>query len=217
VIAKRKEEKMRTQIIFALMASALATPVLAADPARGLEEVNVPVVTRVDYAFDAAAPDGSLSSSERARLSAWFAGLGIGYGDRVYVSGPYADSARADVAQVAGQYGMLVTPGFPATTGEVNPGTVRVIVARTTASVPGCPDWTVASQPNFANRTMSNFGCAVNGNMAAMVADPQDLVWGRESGGVIDSITATRAIQSYRKAAPTGEKGLIDVNTKGDK
>ena len=64
---------------------------------------------------------------------------------------------------------------------------------------------------------MLNFGCGVNGNLAAMVADPQDLVWGRESGGVVDSTTATRAIQSYRKAAPTGEKGLIDVNTKGDK
>lgn len=208
---------MRTTIIFALMASALATPGFAADPARGVSEVNVPVITRSDYAFDAAAPDGTLSPSERARLSAWFQGLGLGYGDRVYVSGPYADSARMDVAEVAGQYGMLVSPGFPVTSGEVAPGAVRVIVSRTTASVPGCPHWEIASQPNFANRAMPNFGCAVNGNMAAMVADPQDLVWGRESGGVVDSTTATRAIQSYRKAAPTGEKGLIDVNTKGDK
>ena len=208
---------MRTTIIFALMASALTTPSFAADPARGISEVNVPVITRVDYTFDAAAPDGTLSPSERARLSAWFGGLGLGYGDRVYVSGPYAESARYDVAQVAGQYGMLLSPGFPVTSGAVDPGAVRVIVTRTTASLPGCPNWTEASQPNFGNHQMSNFGCAVNGNMAAMVADPQDLVWGRESGGVIDSITATRAIQSYRKAAPTGEKGLIDVNTKGDK
>ena len=208
---------MRTTIIFALMASALATPGFAADPARGVSEVNVPVITRADYAFDAAAPDGTLSPSERARLSAWFAGLGLGYGDRVYVSGPYADSARMDVADVAGQFGMLVSPGFPVTSGEVAPGAVRVIVTRTTASVPGCPHWEIASQPNYANRSMPNFGCGVNGNLAAMAADPQDLVWGRESGGVVDSTTATRAIQSYRKAAPTGEKGLIDVNTKGDK
>ena len=207
---------MRTTIIFALMASALASPAIAADPARGVSEVNVPVITRADYAFDAAAPDGTLSPSERARLSAWFAGLGLGYGDRVYISGPYAESARYDVAQVAGQYGMLVSPGFPVTAGAVNPGSVRVIVSRTTASVPGCPNWDRASQPNYANRSMPSFGCAVNGNMAAMVADPQDLVWGRESGGVVDSVTATRAIQSYRKAAPTGEKGLIDVNTKGE-
>ena len=208
---------MRTKIIFALLASALAAPGYADDPARGIEPVNVPVVSRADYAFDVAAPDGTVPASERARLDAWFAGLGLGYGDRVYVSGPYADSARADIAQVAGQYGMLVTPGFPVTTGPVSPGAVRVVVSRTTASVPGCPNWDRRSQPNYANRTMPSFGCAVNGNMAAMVADPQDLVWGREGGGVIDPLAATRAIQSYRKVAPTGEKGLIDVNTKGDK
>ena len=209
---------MRTSMIIALMASALACPAVAGgnDPARGVEAVNVPVVTRADFAFDAAAPDGSLPASERARLDAWFAALGLGYGDRVYVSGPYAQSARADVAMMAGQYGLLVSPGDPVVGGPINPGAVRVIVSRTTASMPDCPNWSRASQPNWANRTMSNFGCAVNGNLAAMVADPQDLVWGRE-GGIVDAATANRAIQSYRKAVPTGERGLIDVNTKGDK
>ena len=86
---------MRTSMIIALMASALAAPAVAGrdDPARGVEAVNVPVVTRADFAFDAAAPDGSLPASERARLDAWFAALGLGYGDRVYVSGPYAEAA----------------------------------------------------------------------------------------------------------------------------
>ena len=207
---------MRTSMIIALMASALAAPAVAGrdDPARGVEAVNVPVVTRADFAFDAVAPDGTLPASERARLDAWFAALGLGYGDRVYVSGPYAEGARGDVAMVAGQYGLLVSPGSPVIAGAVNPGTVRVIVSRTTASLPGCPNWREPAQPNFANRSMSNFGCAVNGNLAAMVADPQDLVWGRE-GGIVDAATANRAIQSYRKAVPTGEKGLIDVNTKG--
>ena len=63
---------------------------------------------------------------------------------------------------------------------------------------------------------MPNFGCAVNGNMAAMIADPQDFVWGREAG-TTDSYSATRAIQSYRKAVPTGEGGLKDVSSKGGK
>ena len=43
---------MRTKIIFALLASALAAPSIAADPARGVEAVNVPVISRMDYAFD---------------------------------------------------------------------------------------------------------------------------------------------------------------------
>ena len=57
-------------------------------------------------------------------------------------------------------------------------------------------------------------GCSVNGNLTAMVADPQDLVYGREAGSVIDAASAAKAVQSYRAGKPTGEGGLQDVNTK---
>jgi pilus assembly protein CpaD len=62
---------------------------------------------------------------------------------------------------------------------------------------------------------MSNFGCAVNSNYAAMVADPVDLVHGREGTGVLDTSTATKAVDYYRAAPPTGTKGLQAVSTKG--
>ena len=207
---------MRNKILIALLATTLAGPALAAgdDPSRGLESVNVPVVTRSDYMFDAAAPDGSLPPSEQARLDAWFRGLDLGYGDSIYVEGVYAGAARSDVAQVAGRYGMLVSNGSPVVQGMVAPGSVRVVVSRTRASVPGCPNWSVSSQPNFKNHTMPNHGCAVNGNMAAMIADPNDLVWGREGNGYGNADTASRAIRSYRNAKPTGEGGLIDISTK---
>ena len=207
---------MRNTIMIALLATTLAGPALAKgdDPARGLESVNVPVVTRSDYMFDAAAPDGSLPSSEQARLDAWFLGLDLGYGDAIFVEGAYADAARSDVARVAGRYGMLVSNGSPVVQGMVAPGSVRVVVSRTRASVPGCPNWSNKTQPNFKNHSMPNHGCAVNGNMAAMIADPNDLVWGREGNGFGNSDTGSRAIRSYRKATPTGEGGLKDISTK---
>ncbi|HEU4704367.1 MAG TPA: CpaD family pilus assembly protein [Sphingomicrobium sp.] len=180
-------------------------------PDRGIAAVNVPVVTRSDFVFDAAAPDGSLAPGEAARLNAWFGGLDLGYGDTIYVDGPYA--ARSDVAQVAGYYGLMVAPSAPVTAGAVAPGTARVIVSRARASVPYCPNWSVPSQPNYQNRTMSNFGCAVNSNLAAMVANPEDLVHGREGTGVGDSLTSSKAIGAYRKAEPTGTKGLQDIST----
>ena len=211
---------MRTNLIIALLATALSAPALAAkpvdNPARGLESANQPVVTRADYAFDAAAPDGSLPQSEQYRLDAWFQGLDLSYGDRIFVDGAYADAARSDVARVAGRYGLLVSHGAPMSQGIVAPGTVRVVVSRTRASVPGCPNWREESQPNFGNHSMSNFGCAVNGNMAAMIADPNDLVWGREGDSYGDALTSSRAINSYRNAKPTGENGLIEINTKKD-
>lgn len=165
--------------------------------ARGVEPVNVPVVSHTEYAFDVAAPGGSLASNEKARLDAWFRGLGLGYGDSIYVDSGSAE-ARHDVAQVAGNYGMLIESGVPATAGAVPPGMVRVVVSRARAEVPGCPNWRDPSEPNYNNRSMSNFGCGVNSNLAMQVANPEDLLHGREGASAIDSETATKAIVMYR-------------------
>ena len=154
--------------------------------------------------FEASAPDGSLAPYEAARLNAWFAGLDLGYGDTIYVDGPYAPGARSDVAQVVGNYGLMVAEGAPVTTGAVGPGMVRVVVSRTRASVPGCPNWSTPAQPNSQNRTTSNLGCAVNANLAAMVANPGDLAHGREGDAAIDAATGARAITMYRNWPLTG-------------
>lgn len=212
---------MRSKLIPLLVLSTAltgcATAVGRDVPDRGVASVNVPVVTSADYVFDAAAPGGSLAPGEAERLNAWFAGLGLGYGDSVYVDGAYSGPAHAQVALVAGNYGMLVQPGSPVTAGMVQPGAVRVVVSRRRATVPNCPNWGRASQPDFANRTMSNFGCGVNSDLAAQVANPEDLIFGREGTGVLDTATAAKAVQYYRTAPPTGARGLQDISTKGTK
>ena len=207
---------MRCKLGLVLVATTLAGcgHVPYDEPSRGVATVNVPVLTRAEYVFDAAAPDGSLPAAESARLDGWFQSLGLGYGDSVYVDGPYADAARADVAQAAGRYGLLLSNGAPVTAGAVPQGAVRVVVSRTRATVPNCPNWSEPSQPNFANRSMPNMGCGVNTNLAAMVANPEDLIYGREGSGVGDTRTATKAVESYRNAPPTGTEGLKDISTK---
>jgi pilus assembly protein CpaD len=207
---------MRSKIILIALASSLAacnTPDLAD---KGVAAVNVPVVTSADYVFDAAAPDGALAPGEADRLNGWFQGLGIGYGDAIYVDGGYADAARGQVAAIAGQYGMMVSAGAPVTTGAMQPGTVRVVVSRRRAEVPHCPNWSLPSQPNYDNRNMSNFGCGVNTNIAAMVANPEDLIHGREGLGVGDVNTGAKAVLFYRSAPPSGAQGLKDISTKKD-
>lgn len=207
---------MRNGIAILLLASAIAgcsTPQVD-QPSRGLMAVNQPVVTRSDYAVDLSAPDGSLSPGEQARLDSWYTSLGLGYGDLVYVDGAYAEAARADVARVTGKYGLLVSRGSPVTAGNIQPGAVRVVVTRTRATVPGCPNWDRPASPDFDNQQMSNYGCAISGNFAAMVAHPGDLVHGREGEALVDGLTASKAIQSYRTAKPTGDGGLQEINTK---
>ena len=183
-------------------------------PERSVEAVNVPVVTRSDFALDVAAPDGSLPSSEAARLDSWFRSLQLGYGDTVYVEGAYSGAARNDVARVAGQYGLLLSSGAPVTQGEIPPGSVRVVVSRARAEVPGCPNWSLPASPDYNNRMMSNFGCGVNSNLATMVANPQDLVHGREGDPFVDAAAASRGIGVYYSTEPTGKKGLQETNTK---
>lgn len=192
-------------------------------PAAGVASVNVPVVSRASYAYDASAPGGVLAPGEAERLDAWFRALDMRYGDSVYVDGG-AMAAREQVAQIAGRYGLLVDPGAPATVGALGPDSVRVVVSRTEARVPNCPNWSRPSAPNFQNLTASNFGCGVNSNLAAMVADPNDLVHGRAAGAASDGSTAAKAIRMYRDwpltAIVPGQalRPLNDVNTKkGDK
>jgi pilus assembly protein CpaD len=213
-----KDATMRSKLVLIALSSALAACATTADqPDRGLASVNVPVVTTADYVFDAAAPGGTFAPGEADRLNGWFQGLGLGYGDTVYVDGGYAPAVRSQVAAIAGRYGMLVTAGAPATAGMVQPGSVRVVVARRRAEVPNCPNWSRPAAPDFANRSMSNYGCSVNSNIAAMIANPEDLLHGREGAGVTDTWTAARAIEMYRTTPPSGSKGLQDVSPKGGK
>ena len=118
---------------------------------------------------------------------------------------------------------MLLQPGAPVTAGAVPAGSVRVVVARRRAEVPGCPNWNTPAQPNYNNRTMSNFGCGVSTNLAAMVADPQDLIHGRAGDPASDAVAGAKAILMYRGWPLTGviegqaKRPLYDVNTKKDK
>lgn len=183
----------------------------------GLESVHQPVVERIDYALDLRSSGGGLGDGEVLRVADWFETLELGYGDRVSVDDPSpygnAEARDAIAAQVA-RYGILLSEGAPVTTGQIGEGTLRVVVSRQTASVPECPDWSRPSQPEFGGSTMSNYGCAMATNLAAMIANPEDLVRGQQ--GRLDSNVNARAIRAYRGKAPTGTGDLKAETTKGN-
>ena len=178
---------------------------------RSLDSVNQPVVERTDFALDLAGSAQGLAPAEHDRLRGWFQSLDLGYGDRVWVDEPFQSRSRLDVARVAAEFGLLLSDGAPVTQGVVQPGTVRVVVGRSTATVPDCPNW----KHGGASVTSPGYGCAVNSNFAAMVADPSDLVLGQAGSGTGDAATASKAIKVYRESAPTATKGLSTVSSKG--
>ncbi|PLK24378.1 CpaD family pilus assembly protein [Novosphingobium sp. TH158] len=175
---------------------------------RSLDSVHQPVVQRTNYTMDLTASGGGLAPSEQRRLSGWFEALDLRYGDKITIDDPTSSSAnRASVEAVVARYGMLLAGEAPATPGYVNPGTVRVVVSRSTASVRGCPDWGTKSDTNMHNATASGYGCAINGNLAAMVANPEDLIKGSTNAGGTTVMSSNKAIDTYREAKPTGNGG----------
>jgi pilus assembly protein CpaD len=204
-------------ILIALSASLCASNAAAqrAVSNRTLYSTNQPVVERTDYVINLSTDGNGLSRQEQSRLDAWFGSLRVGYGDKVYVEGDaYSSGGRAHVAQVAADYGLLLNEGAPVTEGTLQPGQLRVIVSRSEASVPGCPNWERTSGPGA---TSANYGCAINSNLAAMIADPGDLVLGQTGSVTGDAAISSKAIRAYRQAPPTGTQGLQETKSKGGK
>ena len=212
--------QMRSLLLAAALAPAFALAGCGGTTEnRGLESVHQPVVERNDYVFDVNAGPGGLAAGEAARLSGWFASMRLGYGDRVSVDDASAGSRRLrdDVAAQVARYGLLLADEAPMTSAPVAPGTARIVVSRLRASVPGCPDFTSYRGPDFESNTNSNHGCAVNATLAAMVADPADLVRGA-SDDSYDALQGTKAIDAYRKATPSGNGGAtLKVQSTGGK
>lgn len=184
---------------------------------RSLYSVKQPVVERNNYTLDLAAGAAGLSIPEQQRLAGWFETMDLGYGDRIALDGSIAsDALREDVAAIAGRHGLLLSEGAPVTNGFVEPGTIRVVVTRSRAHVPGCPDWTDQMGSNLDNSTSDDFGCAINSNMAAMIADPEHLLKGAEGTGETVVMSSTKAIETYREQKPSGSGGLPAVSSQGN-
>ncbi|MCZ4340952.1 CpaD family pilus assembly lipoprotein [Sphingomonadaceae bacterium G21617-S1] len=205
---------MNRSVLTALVLIAL--PLSAAQAGRynrGVESVHQPVVQRHDYVLDVSG-DG-LDPVAATRVRQWFDAIGLDYGDRISIDGSAGNSGSSRaIAAIVGDYGLFVSNGAPVTEGVIAPGNVRIIVSRSTASVPGCPDYSQASQPNFTGAATSNYGCGINSTLAAMVANPEDLVRGQEARGG-NAETAAKAIRIWRNADPTAKNGLKLESTKG--
>lgn len=77
------------------------------------------------------------------------------------------------------------------------------------ASTNPCGDWSENAADTAGNRTSANFGCSVQQNIAAQIADPRDLIEMRPS----DSPDATRraqVIDNYEKGKPTAAEKSKD-------
>ncbi|MCT2399660.1 CpaD family pilus assembly protein [Novosphingobium mangrovi (ex Huang et al. 2023)] len=185
---------------------------------RSLYSVHQPVVEKVNYTLDVTTSGSGLAYGEQSRLAGWFDAMGLKYGDKVYVDDPTGNAGtRSAVEAVASRYGILLGDNAPETAGYVTPGNARIVIVRSKASVPSCPDWSTKNDFNPNNGLTSNYGCATNTNLAAMVANPEDLLHGADATGSTVMMSSNKAIDAYRNAAPTGKGNSVsETGTKGN-
>lgn len=210
---------LRNLVLTTALVPVLVLGACAGTKNRGLESVHQPVVSRTDYALDVATSGNRLAPGEAQRLGGWMATMRLGYGDHIAIDdpNPYGTGVREDVAREVSRYGLLVSDETPLTDAPVATGMIRVVVSRMKATVPGCPDFSRTSSTDFEGNTGSNQGCATNANLAAMIADPADLVRGQIGTGINDANTSGKAVNTYRTAPTTGSGGLKIESAGGGK
>jgi pilus assembly protein CpaD len=188
---------------------------LSATNNRSLDSVHQPVVSIDNMVMDLETRGGDVPTAEVEKLRNWFDAIGLKYGDRVAIDdpSPYGNkSGGASIARLVARYGMMMYPDAPVTPNGVQDGFMRIVVTRARATVDGCPNWDTKSATDFTSGTSSNYGCASASNIAAMIADPQDLVKGAKANGT-DPLQAGKAISVYRTKEPTGKDGVKQTST----
>jgi pilus assembly protein CpaD len=184
---------------------------------RYLDSLKQPVVERTSMALEVDSAYDGLPISEQQRIDGWFDAMNLRYGDRLAVSDPTGNPAVFEaVEKLAARRGLLVNTDGALADGTITRGRARIVVTRSSANVPNCPDWSAKSAINYNNATYPNFGCSINGNLAAMMANPEDLIQGQQGTGETVVLTSTKAIDSYREQKPTGTNGLKESPTQGE-
>jgi pilus assembly protein CpaD len=193
--------KARLILGLALVCGALA----ACDSPGEWSAAEAPRQLRVDFqrlthTAGFAASATQLAQTEQESLGAFLHAAQVTTDDPVYLESATGD--RLSAARISTLARDLTRQGYSVATlpdapDAVPRNTLLVVVERYVVTPPDCPNWTKSSSDDHENATTSNFGCSDVTNLGLMVADPRDLVLGRDLGPA-GAVQAGLAIQRYR-------------------
>lgn len=179
--------------------------------------VDTQVVTLTIPIENAAA---GLSTTDRARVRAFadsYLRAGHGPVSVTTPTGSRGDAAAADAA--ADARAVLDASGVSASDVEAaayrSAEEKRELVlsyTRYVATPPACGDWSSPFKRDFKNLSTPNYGCATRNNLAAMIADPRDLVQPADETPA-DVAARIRAVGAYRRGERTSSETDADINT----
>ena len=147
-----------------------------------------------------------LNFAEREVISGFLSTYGAQGNGAIYISSPANAQNSGAAAHIAGQVGeVAVANGFQGKIissqyeAPANQATPPVIISygAITASAGPCGKWPADVLTDSENKNYQNFGCAYQNNLAAMVANPMDLLGPRKVGS-IDAADRDKVIGDYR-------------------
>jgi pilus assembly protein CpaD len=206
---------------FAACSSLIALSILSGCAAKNngfRDNAGVDSIHKANVAFEERShpisfADGKLSANENASLQAFIAASGLTYADRLTLrlSEPnMAPDYRQSVNMVLGRFGLSV--GNVEAAAGLRAGTATLTVSRATVTLPQCGVHNGNNSFNFNNENMNNFGCASRSNLAAMAANPADLINGNTLDGQSSDVTA-KPIENFGAHKLTGYE-VEDSGTK---
>ena len=185
-----------------LLAAGCENPDLAA-PAPPAVQV-APKLTRVqlatfDHDIHFAPHARTLTSAQATGLASFMTRNSIHEGDAVTVesAGSSSTPTAARQSAVLAELRAFHIQAQSATDPELAADTIRVHADRTVVAAPSCPDWSKAEADEPNNLPSSNYGCATEANLAAMIANPADLVKPKTDGKG-DGVAVARGVELYR-------------------
>jgi pilus assembly protein CpaD len=185
--AKMKSATMIAKLVLALAATSVLTGCsqeeLALDdhyvPSTHYERYPIKVA-KAPIKMEISSKFGSLQPSQINAISEFARSARSASASRIMVRRPSGGGASSQVAHQVAQ--LLATSGIPAS--QISYGTypgsakgpVQISYVRAVAVTKECGDWSsdVTNLPN--DQLVSNLGCAIQNNYAAMVDNPEDFV-----------------------------------------
>ena len=140
------------------------------------------------------------SDAEYDRFDVFANSIKLGYGDEVVLRGG-APGRRDAMAAYIQRLGLPVT--IRSESGgkdEVASNAVKVTVNRYVVTPPACPDWSNFNGTDERNTPGTNYGCATDATLGAMVANPRDLVQPQPMEGEL-AVPQLRTLGNYQKGS----------------
>ena len=163
---------------------------------------------------------GNLTSDDAAKFDAFVADYRLHGNGSLGISVPSGAGSRAAISFFGERAALsgISRDKILVTTREAGNADPRVDVSYIAyvAHAPACGDWSEDESFTMENHTSANFGCANQHNLAAMVADPRDLL-GPGAMSVASTNRRTGVVDHYEKgeitSATKSQDQTVEIST----